>query len=621
MGSDEILGNRRLTRFDVCVIGSGAGGGTAAYVLCKGGKNVLVLECGPNAWPGLDGDELPLPHHSNDELKYAVRSWIEPLAALEPRTFRSAANVAATINPDVNLLPRAVGGAFQHADCKTPRFNILDFQLKSTLEALIGRTPGLAIPGFGSDSASANFADWPISYDELEPYYCEAEALYGVQGTDDDPFASPRSKPRPMPPGVPMYLGLLLSEGARKVSLQGRTLSPHTYPAAITSRFYDGRPPCVDCGWCSGFGCPNNAKGSPAVTSLRRALRSGRCQLRYNAKVVQLVNDGGHVSAVSYVDGEGRTKTATADAFVLAASPIESARLCLLSPTPAGGALGNSSGQVGRNLMFHLQANVNGFIPQRIHGERGRAVSHGVSDFRGVEPGGSMPRVFDANGSPAVFLGGITEFGGSQGLPITDDGFVMAFQLPSTLGARFGTRLKNAMRDGALSQHLISTIMQAEDAPQLTNQVDLDPTVRDIFGLPAARVTYAAHAYELNARNFFLPYLTQLVTNAGAQGVFIAPCDTLQFPPLVTSAPNSRHEMGTLRMGPDPATSVTNPQGRFHDVDNLYACDGSVFPTSSGYNPTLTIIANSLRIAQGIAGRRRRDRDHDRDDQHDRDDE
>jgi choline dehydrogenase-like flavoprotein len=602
--SDDVLGNRALRHFDVCVIGSGAGGGTAAYALCKGGKNVLVLECGHNPWPGLDGDELPLPDHSNDELKYAVRNWIDPLAMLEPRTFRSSASMDAAINPDVNLLPRAVGGAFQHADAKTPRFNILDFQLRSTLEALIGRTPGLAIPGFGADAASANFADWPLSYQELEPYYRHAEALLGVQGTDDDPFASPRSAPRPMPPGVPMYLGLLLSEGARQVSLQGATLTPHTYPAAINSRFYDGRPPCVDCGWCSGFGCPNNAKGSPAVTGLRRALRSGRCQLRYNAKVAQLLNDGGHVSAVRYVDGEGEQRMATADAFVLAASPIESARLCLLSPTPAGGALGDSSGQVGRNLMFHLQANVNGFIPQRIHGQRGRAVSHGVSDFRGVEPGGAAPRLFDVNGSKAVYLGGITEFGGSQGLPITDDGFVMAFQLPSGVGARFGTRLKNAMRDGALSQHLISTIMQSEDAPQLTNRVDLDPTVRDIFGLPVARVTYAAHAYELHARNFYLPYLTQVVTNAGAQGVFTAPCDTLQLPPLVVSAPNSRHEMGTLRMGSDPATSVTDPQGRFHDVDNLYACDGSVFPTSSGYNPTLTIVALALKIAQGIAGNR-----------------
>ncbi len=593
---DGLLGNRSLDRFDVCVIGSGAGGGAAAYALAAGGKNVLVLECGHNPWPGLDGPALPLPRHSNDELKYALREYIQPLSRLEPRTFRQHATETAAIHDDVNLLPRAVGGAFQHADCKVPRYNTFDFEIKSRLESLLGATPGLAIPGFGSDSASANFADWPFSYADLEPYYAEMELLHGVQGAEDSPFASWRSSPFPMPPGVAMYFALVLSEGARQASLQGRPLHPHTYPGAQNSKFYDERPPCVDCGWCSGFGCPNNSKGSPAVTTLRKALLSGRCQLRYDSKAVRLLNDGGHVTAVEYVDGAGATRTAAADAFVLAASPIESARLCLTSPTPSGDTLGDSSGQVGRNLMFHLQTNVSGFLPQRVHGQRGRAVTHGITDFRGLEPGGETPRIFDANGAPGVFLGGIVEFSASQGLPITEDGSVAAFQLLGKSRARFGTKLKNALRDAALTQHLVSVLMQAEDAPQLTNRVDLDPTVRDVFGLPVARVTYTSHPYELNARNFYIPIQRQILEHAGATRIFTVPCDT-----ILGNPPSSRHEMGTLRMGPYPATSVTNPDGRFHDVDNLYACDGSVLPTSSGYNPTCTVIAVALKIAHGMA--------------------
>ena len=593
---DGMLGNRSLDRFDVCVIGSGAGGGAAAYALTAGGKNVLVLECGHNPWPGLDGPNLPLPRHSNDELKYALREYIEPLSRLEPRTFRQRASDTAAIHDDVNLLPRAVGGSFQHADCKVPRYNAFDFELKSRLEALLGATPGLAIPGFGSDAASANFADWPFSYADLEPHYAEMELLHGVQGADDNPFASWRSSPFPMPPGVAMYFALVIAEGARQASLQGRLLTPHTYPGAHNTKFYDERPPCVDCDWCSGFGCPNNSKGSPAVTTLRKALLSGRCQLRYNAKAVRLLNDGGHVSAVEYVDGAGVNRIATADAFVLAASPIESARLCLMSPTPSGETLGDSSGQVGRNLMFHLQTNVSGFLPQRVHGQRGRAVTHGLTDFRGLEPGGDVPRIFDVNGAPGVRLGGIVEFSASQGLPITDDGGVAAFQLPGKSGARFGTKLKNALRDGALTQHLVSVLMQAEDAPQLTNRVDLDPSVRDVFGLPVARVTYASHPFELGVRNFYIPYQRQILELAGATRIFTVPCDTLLGDP-----PTSHHEMGTLRMGPDAATSVTNPEGRFHDVDNLYACDGSVFPTASGYNPTCTVIAVALKIAHGMA--------------------
>ena len=599
---DEVLGNHGLARFDFCIIGSGAGGGTAAHVLTAAGKNVLVLEAGPNPFPGLDDPSgLPLPLHSNDELKYSIRNFVQQDPFLEPRTFRGDAMSAAAVNPDVNLLPKAVGGAFQHADAKTPRFNAVDFRLKSTIDALITATSGLHVPGF--DVEPANFADWPCTYADLEPFYVEAERLYGVQGKEgDNIFESARSQPYPMPPGVAMYFARLLEDGARQVTLPGfGALNPHPYPAAINSRFYDERPPCVDCGLCSGFGCPNNSKGSPAVTTLRRALLTGRCQLRFNANACRVVNDGGHVSGVEYIDGAGKRQSVTADAFILAASPIESARLCLLSPAPGGAVLGNSSGQLGQNLMFHYQSNVNGFLPRRVHGQRGRAVTHGISDFRGVEPGGETIRLFTVNSEPRVFLGGICEFGASQGEPISEDGVVYAIRLPVFRGfrARSGTTLKNALRDGALGQHLFGLTMQAEDAPQRTNFVDLDPTYKDVYGLPVPRVTYEPHSYEVESRKFYVPLMMQIVQNAGApeEKIFRTPTDQQQ-----GSAPSSRHIMGTLRMGSDPAVSVTNAGGRFHDVDNLYACDGSVFPTSSGYNPTLTIIAVALKIAHGIAG-------------------
>jgi gluconate 2-dehydrogenase alpha chain len=594
---DGVLGNRSLAAFDFCIIGSGAGGGTAAHVLTDAGKTVLILEAGHNPWPGLDQPgEIPLPLHSNDELKYAVRDWIQQQSFLEPRVFRRAAGGMGAVGGDVNYLPKVVGGAFQHADCSVPRFNAVDFRLKSAMEALIAATPGLAVPGFGADAASANFADWPFTYEELEPFYTEAEELYGVQGLrGDNIFESARSREYPMPPGVPMYLALKLAEGARRTTFLGRPLHPHVYPKAINSRFRDGRPPCVDCGLCSGFGCPNNSKGSPAVTTLRRALLNGRCQLRYNSPVVRLLHDGGHVSGVEYVDPDGNRQTATAAAFLLAASPIESARLCLLSD-PGGPGLGNTSGQLGQNLMFHFQTNVNGFAPERIHGQRGRAVTHGLTDFRGVEPGGTAIRVITDGTGPHVYMGGIIEFGASQGLPITEDAGVYAFDLiPTGEGTPFGLPLKNAMRDLPLGQHLFGLIMQAEDAPLRTNFVDLDTRYRDVYGLPVARVTYRNHDYEQSARMFYFPIMKEIVLNAGATQAFLTPCQ-----PFVVGPPSTRHVMGTLRMGSDPATSVTDPAGRFHAVDNLFAVDGSVFPTSSGYNPTLTIIAVALKIAHGI---------------------
>jgi choline dehydrogenase-like flavoprotein len=328
------------------------------------------------------------------------------------------------------------------------------------------------------------------------------------------------------------------------------------------------------------------------VTTLRQALLSGNCQLRWGCQVTKLVNDGGHVSGLSYVDASGANQTATADAYLLAASSIESARICLLSPGPGGGALGNASGQVGQNLMFHYQTNVNGFLARRVHGNRGMAVTSGLSDFRGVEPGGAEVRVVQTDAGARAYMGGIIEFSAPQGLTITEDGAVYAFQL----GTALGLPLKNAIRDQPIGQHLFGLLMQGEDAPVRTNDVTLDPTVRDVFGLPVARVTYLNHAFERSARAFYVPVMKQIVTNAGTDRVFTAPCDA------VFGAPTSRHVVGTLRMGADPATSVTRPDGRFHDVDNLYAVDGSVFPTGGGWNPTLTIIAMSMRTAHGIAG-------------------
>jgi choline dehydrogenase-like flavoprotein len=591
---DDVLGNRGLTRFDVCVIGSGAGGGTAAHVLTAGGLNVLVLEAGHNPYPGLDDPKrLPAPVHGSDEVKYDRRDFLGPSPLLEPRTFRLAAGGLGRVHSDVNSLPKVVGGAFQHADCKTPRFNRVDFRLRSAVEEVLGATPGLAVPGFGADAGGASFVDWPFGYDDLEPFYTEMEWLYGVQGSDtDNPFASPKSRPYPMPPGVPMYLALRIAEGAAATTWLGEPLRPHTYPSAITSRPWDDRPPCVDCGMCAGFGCPSNAKGAPPVVTLRRALLSGRCQLRCNAQVVRLLHTTSLVQEAEYVDGDGLTQRVAADAFVLAASPIESARLCLLSEN-----LGNASDQVGRHLTFHRQNNVNGFLAERVHGERGRAVTHGLSDFRGVEPGGDGIRVVQHEGSPRVFLGGICEFAASQGRPISEDGLVYALDLPRGFGRRSGLGLKNALRDGALGQHLLGLLMQAEDAPQPSNRVDLDPNVRDVFGRPVARVTYQQHAYEKEARRYYVPLMRQVLENAGVKATFVNPCETTLGDP-----PSTRHVMGTLRMGTDPATSVVAPDGRFHDVGNLYACDGSVFPTSSGYNPTLTIFAVAAKIAHAMAG-------------------
>lgn len=548
----RVLGNTSLSSFDVIVIGSGAGGSAIADTLTKNGKTVLVLEAGPNHFDGLDdGTKPPVPRFSSDELKLYVRNYILPDPYVEPRTFRfTPGDGDRTFIGDVNTLPKHVGGGCVHADLKMPRFAPQDFKLGTDLA---GKFAGTA------------FADWPVDYDALAPFYEYVEKTIGIQGLrGSDPFAGPMKSDYPMPPGSKPYFVSKIEEGAKKL---GITVFP--YPSAINSRPYDGRPPCADCAMCSGYGCPTNAKGSTAVTMLRRALLSGKCQLRAETRAVRLVaGNPGHVDGVECIGPDGKRVTYEADQYVLAASPIEDARLVLLS-----GGIGNSSGLVGKTLMFHLQTVAIGITEERMHAHRGRTVSHGFSDFRGVP------------NDPAHPLGGIVELSGAQGA-LEESTFYT--RILKQLALNFdGTRFKRLMQQAPARERLVALTMQAEDAPQLGNAVDLDPAVKDLDGLPVARVTYQSHAFELGARDFYIPKLMELLQAMGAKWGFPAPKDDIS---------GSAHIMGTLRFGADPKASVCNPDGRFHDVDNLWNADGALFPTSSGYNPTHTIISLAVRV-------------------------
>jgi gluconate 2-dehydrogenase alpha chain len=569
-----ILGNTDLTRFDALIIGSGAGGSAAAHVLAKAGKRVLVLEAGDNHFPGLDRPGLiPWPLYSNDEVKMAVRRFAYQDPLVEPRTFRQTEAEVARPDPDVNVLTRNVGGAAVISSVSYPRFTAVDFRMASALHEA------------GRDYPGTSFADWPLTYDELEPFYYEAEVLSGIagaaEGIDADPFqSSRRGRPFPLPPQPEMYAGRVLANGARRLGYH-----PFNYPSAVATRPYDGRSPCVSCGFCSGYGCPRNAKGSPAVTTLRKALLTGSCQLRYNAHVSRLVLDAAkrRVVGVEYIDDDGQLLTAAADIVILAASPIESARLCFLSD-PDGPGVGNSSGHLGRHMMFHFQTIGVGIYKQRLHGDRGRSITNGMSEFRGITPGGAGLR-------PDWPLGGVVEFGTSSE-PITAARESLRPEA-ITFARLVGVSLKQLLVESPFSAHIAVMIMQGEDAPQPTNRVDLDPAVRDVFGLPVPRLTYQNHAFELAAAEFYKPKMLEVHEAAGAAYGFFNP-----FEPAVP--PRSRHILGGLRMGADPRASVCDPWGKLHDLDNLYCADGGVFVTGSGYNPVPTIIALALRTAAAI---------------------
>ena len=573
----NVLGNTGLSTFDVVIIGSGAGGSTAAYVLTNAGLKVLIIEAGDNNFPGLDDPTpgMPIPRFSNDELKESIRLWDQQDPIVEPRTFRTSASAAAQPNPDVNIMCRTVGGTTVHADMKYPRFNEVDFHIASALSEA-GRT---------FDGTS--FIDWPVTYDELEPFYTEAENITGVagiaSGPGSDPFASRRSGPYPMPPLPEMYVGRLLSTGATAAGWH-----PIRYPAAINTQPYPAmaslqRPACVSCGFCSGYGCPNNSKSSAAVTTLRAALLSGNCQLRFNCFVRKLQTDasGKHIVGVEYIDPNGDVQTVSGDRYILAASAMESVRLVLLSN------LALSSGpafHIGRHMLFHFQTNGVGIFKQRMHGERGASVTNGMADFRGVNEGGTG---LATDGRP---LAGIIEFGTSSEPIVAAKNALQLLDVGANLGSTIG--LKDMLVESPFHSHIAVMIIQAEDAPQPTNQVDLDPTVRDVYGLPVVRLTYQNSNYELSAQAYYKPKLVDVMQRAGAVFGFIDP--------TTGNPPQSRHIMGGLRMSDDPSQSVCDAFGKLHDIDNLYCMDGGVMPSSSGYNPSLTIITLALRAASNL---------------------
>jgi len=394
---------------------------------------------------------------------------------------------------------------------------------------------------------------------------------------------APRSQPFPMPPNPPMYGGTLLAEGARRL---GFTAYP--FPMAVNSTAYDGRPRCNSCGFCSGYGCPINARGGAAVSFLHHALLAG-ARLEPRAFVYRVNASRSRVTGVSFIDESGRQRRVDADVVILGASAIETARLLLLS------GLGNGSGQLGRNLMFHFFSLAGGVFNEDVHAWRGPSTTFTIDDFVGPVQGAAAA----AAGLPYL-KGGICEVGGTLLL-------LGEAQTYAAIPNSWGKQHKDLMRSGLIRRHVAGLSMVGEDMPQLANRVDLDPDVRDVYGFPVPRITHSAHRFEIAASTYFGPQLAAVCQAApGALAAFVLPVATLTeatgpggpFAGIASTA----HIMGTARMGDDPDTSVVDAFGRAHELDNLYVADGSVFVSSGGFNPTLTIMALSLRMARHLTG-------------------
>jgi choline dehydrogenase-like flavoprotein len=581
----------RSDPYDVVIVGSGAGGGIAAYVLAEAGARVLVLEKGP--WLSKDS-------FGDDELRFGDRSFINEDPLIEPRTFRNKpADGDHLYVGRVLGISRCVGGGTVHYGAVSFRLRPEDFMAKSYW----GSLPG------------AEIVDWPFSYETLRPYYNKVEQLIGTAGGELAGSANPgapvpgaewRTDPYPMPGHPANYGALLFEQAATRLGLH-----PYPTPVAINNLGRDGRPGCSYCGFCSSHGCPIDAKNDTRVTALRRALKTGRLEIRPDSYVYRVTTKGGRADAVEYIDSTGQRRAARGRVIVLACSTVDTPRLVLLSDLPRD--LVNHD-QVGRHLMGHHYPGGIGFFQQRIDYYRGFWSMRCLDDFY-LGPG---------PGRPMFGFGNIQTVGPSSGYPLGAGGII---SIAKFVG--WGPLHKSAM--GAVFGHTQWLAMNGQDPPVPSNMVDLDPTVKDVYGFPVARITYNHHPNDYEVAALVVPRLGEILLQMGAESTqyvlpFAATTSLPQQAPggalqkgSLRGVPDPvgglvNHQMGTMRMGSHPDASVVNADQRFWGIPNMYVIDGSVFPTSGGYNPTLTIEALAWRAAEGIAKaeryglHRRRDR-------------
>ncbi len=532
------------TPVDFVVIGSGPAGGSVARELTRKGFNVVMLEQGRAFGP----EEM-----EHDEVgAFFTERWTNN-SETQPQTYRRTEAEKAERRQYVGYA-KAVGGTSFHFTGNYWRFRPIDFNEYSVKGGVDG----------------AALADWPITYDELEPYYSAVEWAIGVSGKANAAPGEPRhSRDYPVPPLNVTGPGVLLTHGCDSLGWSSKPA-----PMAILSREYNGRQPCHNCGFCLAFPCEWGAKSSANYTMVPEALRSDRCELRTECTVRKIeTNSDGRVTGVIYFDQNKREVMQQAKAVVLCANGAESPRLLLMSKSsrfPNG--LANSSGMVGKHFMFNGAALTRAEFAHEVNGHRGPVVSrishhhYELDQGLGFVGGGGFDFRFDV---PAILT--------SLSMPRSEPQW----------GSAFKARLKPWFTHSLLSYAHTTSL------PVATNSVSLDPELKDAWGLPALRTTFKEHEHDMRMYKHFQSLGRELLTAAGAL--------KMHDDPINEDPGFTVHLLGTCRMGNDPNTSVVDKYHRAHDVPNLFVVDGSSFVTSGRGQPTLTIQALAFRAADHIA--------------------
>mgnify|MGYP000252802772 CR=1 FL=1 len=524
-----------MDKVDVLIIGAGASAAAFAWSLADTKMHIVCLE---------QGDWVDHQNYPANGKNWATR----PDFGSDPNTRNAPADYP--INCEDSDIGAAnfngVGGGTILYAGHFPRFHPSDFKVK-TLDGVAD--------------------DWPISYETLEPYYEINDRMMGVSGLAGDPAYPPK---QPVMPPLPL--------GKSSAALAGgfNNLGWHWWPTdcAINTETYEGRDKCINVGTC-GNGCAQGAKASVDITYWPLAIRAG-VELRTQCRVREItVGPDGQATGATYFDADGKEQHIEASMVVVASNGIGTPRLLLNSASdqfPDG--LANSSGLVGKNLMFHPYAAVDGVFEQELDGGKGPHKGINCHEFYETDSSRNFVRGFSFEMNRGYGTINSALIGMATGDIPWGEGHHSAFS--------------------KISDHVTSLVAVCEDLPELHNEVVLDPNLCDSDGIPAAKVNYRLSENSKQMMQFSIDRAKEVFKAAGATSIL------RELSPLPGGG---WHNMGTARMGTDPATSVVNEWGRSHDVKNLFIIDGSIFVTAAGVNPTSTIQALALYIASSIKDR------------------
>jgi gluconate 2-dehydrogenase alpha chain len=554
-------GNYPAPEADILIVGAGTVGSVVAPIFAKAGLKVVALEPGPYR---TQADYLP------DELgaTYYCRANMGTKFLSEiPRWRRNDGEPTQEATFSLGRMMNSVGGSIIHYGGWLRRFHPHHLRMLSYVEDRWG-LPSLP--------AGCTLADWPVAYEELEPYYTLLEHEIGVAGDESNPFIK-RSKPLPMPAMRPFRLGELYRQTTKKMGLH-----PHPVAAGVNTVAYRERPATTYCAWSNGFGSYNGDKWDPSLTSIPEALATGNLDLRTHCRVIRIRTDSdGRVIGAEYIDPHGVRRFQKARTVILSAYTFENLRLLFLSGDskhPSG--LGNNRNQLGKYFMTKMFAHVDGFFPNVIFNRHTGPAAQGIvlDDFFSSE--------FDS--MQHGFIGGATLGAEQQFLPIQ----ISREALPVDV-ARWGKPYKDHLRQW---QHFGVVRIQPDTLSYSNNFVDLDPNFRDRSGIgdPVLRITYDLRENEHRLADWMEAKAEEILGAMGATKTWRGD----RF-----SGVGSSHDFGGARMGKNPETSVVDPELEVHDTPGLFVFSGAAFPTCPGINPTLSLLALAYRAAERLAER------------------